>query len=171
MHKYLKPAVFEDLCDSILEKSCELSSSVKINEMAEKTSTKFKTLNMKFSKVHVAISHGRRIDGAEVANLKKLLTEYMTFFRQHFRRVLPKMHMLEEHVLPWIERWGFGMAMHGEQGGESIHAEYNEQKVIARGIIGETHKIESMMKNHLTKCMPSLQRLVQPTKKKVKHVA
>ena len=80
MHKYLKPAVFEDLCDSILEKSCELSSSVKINEMAEKTSTKFKTLNMKFSKVHVAISHGRRIDGAEVANLKELLTEYRRSF-------------------------------------------------------------------------------------------
>ena len=32
--------------------------------------------------------------------------------------VLPKMHILEEHVVPWLRMWHVGL---GEQGAESIH--------------------------------------------------
>lgn len=35
-----------------------------------------------------------------------------------------EMHMLEEHVVPWLKEWHIGFRMMGEQGAESIHA-YN----------------------------------------------
>ncbi len=51
---------------------------------------------------------------------------YMSFYRTHFPgKVIPKLHMPENHVLPWPHRWGVDMAMHGEQSGLSVHAQFN----------------------------------------------
>ena len=36
--------------------------------------------------------------------------------------ILPKMHILEDHVVPWMRRWRIGAGLMGEQGAESIHA-------------------------------------------------
>lgn len=51
----------------------------------------------------------------------------MWYYRQHFPEstVLPKMHILEHHVPDWIEKWGVGLGMMGEQGAESIHSCFN----------------------------------------------
>ena len=35
---------------------------------------------------------------------------------------IPKLHMLEDHVLPFIRQWRVGLGMLGEQGVEGIHA-------------------------------------------------
>ena len=84
------------------------------------------------------------------------------------KKVIPKMHMLEEHVLPWIERWGVGMALHGEQRGESIHAEFNRQTAIAGGIRNKVDQLKSVMRNHLTKCSPQIQEeVILPKRRKL----
>ena len=36
----------------------------------------------------------------------------------------PKMHMLEEHVVPFIRKQKFPLGFFGEQGGESIHHDF-----------------------------------------------
>ena len=33
--------------------------------------------------------------------------------------------MLEDHVTDFVRKWGLGLGVYGEQGGESIHAEFN----------------------------------------------
>ena len=38
---------------------------------------------------------------------------------------IPKLHMLEEHVAPFIRQWRVGLGMLGEQGVEGIHARFN----------------------------------------------
>lgn len=52
---------------------------------------------------------------------------FMSFYRSHFPEatVLPKMHMLENHMIPWLEQMHVGMGLMGEQGAESIHAAFN----------------------------------------------
>ena len=44
---------------------------------------------------------------------------------KHSPTVLPKMHMLEEHVLPFMRKWRIGCGFLGEQGAESIHKYFN----------------------------------------------
>ena len=39
--------------------------------------------------------------------------------------MLSKMHMLKEHVIPWLKEWHMGFGMMGEQGAESIHSFFN----------------------------------------------
>ena len=60
----------------------------------------------------------------------------MACYRESFPRatVLPKMHMLEEHVVPWLRRWKVGFGIMGEQGAESIHAYFNNLARTYKGI-------------------------------------
>ena len=48
----------------------------------------------------------------------------MEFYRTEFPRasVLPKMHLLEDHTIPWMRRWHLGAGLMGEHGSESIHS-------------------------------------------------
>ena len=45
----------------------------------------------------------------------------------------PKLHMLEDHATDFVEKWKTGFGMYGEQGGESIHNEFNEFKTHITG--------------------------------------
>ena len=51
----------------------------------------------------------------------------MEMYREGFSdcTVTPKMHILEEHVLPFVRKWSVGCGFLGEQGAESIHAYFN----------------------------------------------
>ena len=48
----------------------------------------------------------------------------MDFYREEFPRatVLPKMHIMEDHVIPGLRRWHVGAGLMGEQGAESLHS-------------------------------------------------
>ena len=48
----------------------------------------------------------------------------MAFYRAQFpwATVIPKLHVMEDHVIPWLRRFHVGAGLMGEQGAESIHA-------------------------------------------------
>ena len=54
----------------------------------------------------------------------------MKYYREQFptSTVTPKLHMLEEHIVPWLKKWKVGFGLLGEQGAESIHAHFNSLK-------------------------------------------
>lgn len=80
----------------------------------------------------------------------------MKFYREEFpdATVLPKMHMLEEHVVPWLEKWHVGFGLLGEQGIESIHAHFNCLGRTYRSIPEETARLRHLMKEHLLHVAP-----------------
>ena len=51
----------------------------------------------------------------------------MTFYRETLPEatVLPKMHFMEEHMVPWFQQYRVGLGLMGEQGAGSIHASIN----------------------------------------------
>ena len=80
----------------------------------------------------------------------------MAFYRQNFPHatVLPKMHMLEEHVLPWLRKWHVGFGLLGEQGIESIHAHFNTLGRTYRSVPEEVARLRLLMKEHLLHTAP-----------------
>ena len=52
-------------------------------------------------------------------NIKRFMEHYRESFPES--TFTPKMHFLEEHVIPWLQRWRVGFGVMGEQGMESIH--------------------------------------------------
>jgi hypothetical protein len=75
----------------------------------------------------------------------RLILLTFKFFRREFAEesVTPKMHILEEHVVPWIRRWRVALGFHGEQGGESVHARFNSIRRDIRGMKDELSILEA----------------------------
>ena len=93
----------------------------------------------------------------------------MTYYRDTFPHasVLPKMHILEEHVVPWIQKWHVGFGFMGEQGAESIHAYFNSLTRTYHSIPDKVDRLRSMMKEHLLHASPNLV-VAQPSIKRRK---
>ena len=81
----------------------------------------------------------------------------MTFYREQFPQatVIPKMHMLEKHVVDWLDQWQVGIGLMGEQGAEAIHAYFNNLKVTYRNIPNGVERLRCMMKQHYVYIAPS----------------
>ena len=110
----------EDISSSLQKNMCELLGDTEFNQEICITN-RFRELNALFSDVHNGVSH---INPVKKTQCYKSIHG---IFRKHFPNIVTlKMHFLEEHVPKWIEMHGFGMALHGEQGGESIHREFNK---------------------------------------------
>lgn len=84
------------------------------------------------------------------------IKNFMAYYREEFpaATVLPKMHMLEEHVVPWLKKWGVGFGLLGEQGIESIHAHFNSLGRTYRSIPEEVTRLRQLMKEHLLHIAP-----------------
>ena len=73
----------------------------------------------------------------------------MTHYRQYFPgKVIPKMHILEHHCLPFIENYGFGLGLMGEQGGEQLHASMTQFQQRMGGIRNPQKRLRSTIEAH-----------------------
>ena len=75
----------------------------------------------------------------------------------------PKLHMLEDHALEFFREWGVGFGFYGEQGGESIHAEFNSLYRTYCGMKPIRLWVLSMLKEH-HRCVHPLAKALKPTK-------
>jgi hypothetical protein len=80
----------------------------------------------------------------------------MKHYRDNFPKetVTPKQHMLEEHVIPSLAKWGVGLALFGEQGVEQSHSMINALKGRARGIRNPRDRIRILMEQHFLSVAP-----------------
>jgi hypothetical protein len=46
------------------------------------------------------------------------IEDFMSYWRKNWpnETVSPKMHMLEEHMVPFVKKWKLGCGFYGEQG-------------------------------------------------------
>lgn len=103
-------------------------------------------------------------------SLESDIASFMSFYRRKFPQasILPKMHVLEDHVVPWMRRWRIGAGLMGEQGAESIHAHFMRLERINQGIPNEVDRLKYMVKEHILESEPSLTSL-RPVTKRRKH--
>ena len=130
----------------------------KIIDRAKEISKAFFQLNTLYSSVHSLVGHDSPVSKDDIAKAEKAVKKYMSYFRRTFPQesVTPKQHMLEQHVCKWMESWGFGMALHGEQGVEQTHAVVNALKPRVRSIMNEGTRVDSLIKEHYMVTTPSL---------------
>jgi hypothetical protein len=62
--------------------------------------------------------------------------------------------MLEDHIVPFLQKWGVGLGFLGEHGAESIHARFNALRRSFIRFPDRTKKLYSMMKEHLLQVCP-----------------
>lgn len=76
------------------------------------------------------------------------------------------MHILEEHVVPWLKKWGVGLGLMGEQGAESIHAYFNSLARTYHSIPDRVERLKAMLREHSLHSTPSLAAQRPPIKKR-----
>ena len=92
----------------------------------------------------------------------------MEYFRTTFpsQSVTPKLHMLEDHVVDFINKWKFGLGMYGEQGGESIHPEFNRLKKTYASVRPNTARVKVMLEQHHLTVKPLAKSMTPQIKKR-----
>lgn len=115
----------------------------------------------------------RPVTETDITQAEQNIANYMKFYRSQFPdlRIIPKQHILEHHLIDFMKRWHFGLALHGEQGGEETHAFVNELKVRVRGVNKEDDKLRLLMKEQLTIVSPLLRSAVPSSKKEATGLA
>ena len=92
---------------------------------------------------------------------------FVSFFRSSFPDATfpPKMHMLEEHVVPFLRKWHFPLGFFGEQGGESIHKDFVQLTSTFSHVKPSTTRLKKMLEEHHLVVHPKNRQLI-PEKKK-----
>ena len=96
------------------------------------------------------------------------IKDFMDFYRDSFPNatVLPKMHMLEDHMVPFLKKWRVGLGFLGEQGAESIHARFNAIKRSYINMPNSVQRLECIMTEHFRQICPiNTSKLPQPKPK------
>lgn len=94
----------------------------------------------------------------------------MSFYRREFpwATVLPKMHVMEDHTIPWLRQYHLGAGLMGEQGAESIHARLMKLERTYSGIKDELESLQYIMTEQALYSAPSLSDLRPPPKRRKK---
>ena len=118
---------------------------------AESTSKKFRTALTLFEKCHRGYSSSHHMSDTDIpvkvngiystqtipcmymymfTLSESNIEEFLQFFRSTFpsATISPKLHLMEDYIVPFIRRWRVGFGLMEEQGAESIHTVYNHLK-------------------------------------------
>ena len=98
------------------------------------------------------------------------IKNFLSHYRENFRgtTILPKMHMLEDHVVPWMQRWHVASGLMGEQGAEQIHAHIQNLERTYSGVADPVQRFAYIMKEHQLQTAPVLSSLQPPPAKRKK---
>ena len=64
------------------------------------------------------------------------------------------MHMLEDHMIPFLQEWHVGCGFHGEQGAESLHALIHRVGRSYTSIKNPVERLRSIIKEHHLQSSP-----------------
>ena len=87
------------------------------------------------------------------------IEEFLQCYRVQFPEssVTPKLHLLEDHILPFLQKWRVGFGLLGEQGAESIHTHFNQLTRVYANICNGVDRLHHIMVEHHRKVSPLLQ--------------
>ena len=74
--------------------------------------------------------------------------------RRRLGNVTPKLHLLEDHIVLCIRRFGVGLGLLGEQGGEGLHHEMNIVLGKLMNIPNDLDRLKKAVENHCVATLP-----------------
>lgn len=103
----------------------------------------------------------------------KDIKAFLKHYREEFPRdrypkatILPKMHLLEDHMVDWLRQYHLGPGIMGEQGAESIHAHLNRLETTYGGVRNQLDRLKYIFEMYTIETAPSLQSLTPVVKKR-----
>ena len=87
----------------------------------------------------------------------------MAYYRAHYPEatVIPKMHLLEEHMVPWLRRWHIATGLMGEQGAESLHVHLHKLENRFSGVVNDLDHLQYVVREHNVQAAPELAEMAE----------
>ncbi|XP_065660931.1 uncharacterized protein LOC136084595 isoform X2 [Hydra vulgaris] len=117
----LKSQPLLDLCNSIPKLISNLGFiHTDVYLLSNNVSQKFKQLFQYYSKCHNFMNSSQSFQQNDIQELESAIRNLMEFYRLTWpnESITPKMHLLESHILQFIQKWGLGIGVYGKQSGE-----------------------------------------------------
>ena len=132
-------------CDNVYNSACFLQDQ-EIEDLSKSIHSIYMILESKMYLVSI-LNSGKSID------------DFLAYYRANFPQasVTPKMHMLEDHVVPFLREWHVGFGFHGEQGAESLHAIIRRISRSYASMPNRVEMLKSIIKAHHLQVSPLLQ--------------
>ena len=104
-------------------------------------------------------------------SIEKDIEAFLSHYRSSFPHatVLPKMHILEDHVIPWLKKWRVGAGLMGEQGAESLHSHLHKLERDYAGIVNSVDRLKYIFKMYNIETCPQLLDLKPEIKERQKR--
>ncbi|XP_065192129.1 uncharacterized protein LOC135823213 [Sycon ciliatum] len=167
VHRALQPAVLQSIAAapiSVIQERCpDLMDDASVVQL------RYMKLLDEYRKCTSAFGHCRKVTRAEVEELESNIRTFLKSARKEvvdrgLGHITPKLHLLESHTAPAMERLGVGLGLLAEQGAESIHAEFNTLERRYRQIPALLQRLKAMAEQHLSRTLP--QAIHRPTTKR-----
>ena len=155
-HLILKEKNIDIICKSIPSIVKDEVGDGDIYHSAVEQCSKFNVLFKLYSKCHNVFNSSCHLTEQDIAALQLDIEEFMAYLRLNWPDVSisPKLHMVEEHIVPFLSQWHVGCGFLGEQGGESIHKCINSMKSNYSNIRNNKDKLKYIMDSHLSTTSP-----------------
>lgn len=146
---------------------------------AEDVAQRFRTVFVKFANCHNIYSGRVPLSEGDIMSWGKLytdphtltlcnnlyhtgenITNFIAFYRTNFPEstITPKLHLLEDHILPFLKTWKVGFGLLGEQGAESIHTAFNQLGRTYANIHNGVERLHQITVEHHRRVSPLPQR-------------
>ncbi|KAL5499487.1 hypothetical protein EMCRGX_G010914 [Ephydatia muelleri] len=155
IYKALKLSNISIMCSSMIQVAHEKCPT--LVDTVSATAEKFTTVFSLLERYH-SIYDQLFIDELKVTELEHAISEFMESFRASFpsSSISLKMHLLEDHTVPWARRTGTGFGLLGKQGAESIHARFNTLQRTYQCIHNKVDRLLSIVKEHSLSISPRI---------------
>ncbi len=165
VHKFLKEDVYSDVFDGMVKVCKTLTGNQEIIDNAMEIAKKYKIGVGLYSTVHMFVAHSDFMEPEEIPLVHDAIKDFMAYYRSDLKlSVTVKCHILEDHIIPWLERYPFGLGLLGEQGTESVHAVINRIKRNYQALPSEEKRLQTIVEEHSLRCAPELSVYFPPKK-------
>ena len=115
---------------------------------------KHNLINDAYQRVHKLVSNCDAVTDDHINQAELAIRAYLVTFREliGIKRVSPKQHYLESHIIPFMRKYRHGMALHGEQGLENAHHAMNLLRKQSQHIPSTSQQFTYEIKQHLKFC-------------------
>ena len=103
----------------------------------------------------------------------KDIKAFLKHYREEFPKskypkasILPKMHLLEDHMVGWLKKYHLGLGLMGEQGAESIHAHLNRLETTYSSVRNRLERLKHIFEMYTIETTPALQSLTPTVKRR-----
>lgn len=157
VHHALQRQVTHELCQAPVEVVSSRSPDLLSPTLA--IADRYTKLMTLYADCREIFSCSKKVDASTLSTLEETIAQFMMTARTQIVQrsrghITPKLHLLEAHVVPSIRRFGVGLGMLGEQGGESIHAEFNLLSTTFDSVVREVDRLKMVVKQHCLSTLP-----------------